>query len=126
MVDTLDTVVSDPGGNSPYDHDYQAAGGTPDPSVITLISPTIGSTLLPTDTVTIDITNPSGVVSLTFFAVQDDCDELVADQSGFTDRFSDSTSSPVADGNRYVLRRAGGWLGDSLSIETRAAGPGGD
>lgn len=125
MVDTLDTVVSDPGGNSPYDHDYQA-GGTPSPSVITLISPAAGSTLLPTDPVTIEITNPSGVVSLTFFAVQDDCDELVADQSGFTDRFSDSTASPIVDGNRYVLRRAGGWLGDSLSMETRAAGPGGD
>lgn len=123
-----DPVASIPGNFEIDDQAGYGAGAPPaTPTTIALVSPAAGSNLDPLDAVTVDITNPTGLACVSIFAViSQGCDELVADDQGFTDRYADSVRTPITDGFRYEIRRAGGWPSQTLSIQARANGPGGE
>lgn len=121
-----DPVAGTPG---PFEIDDVCSYGAGAPpavaTTIALVSPAAGSALDPLDAVTVDITNPTGLACVSIFAVVGGCDELVADDQGFTDRYLSSTKTPIGDGFRFVISRAAGWPSTDLSIQARANGPGG-
>lgn len=102
----------------------ESAGGSgPDvtPPAIVLVSPLGNAPIDPDDPIVIDITdNTPPVIGLSVLAFIGDCVELVATGGGYATRYSTSTTSPILDGQRYTVRRTGGWPPGPLRIDVRA------
>lgn len=90
--------------------DTSTTADTTDPTV-TLISPAEGTTLLPSTTVVVDVTDNSSFRRV-LLAIQfggTGAPELAHDGDGFTTPYRGSTREVISGGWRYTLARNGGW-----------------
>ena len=107
--------------------DYAAA---PSPAigiapVVTLISPTVGTPLHPTDAVVFDVTD-NGAFSLVAFRLRFIASgerEAVYDRDdpagAWDPRYAGSTVTSISNGYRITLRRSGGWPGGGIGLLPR-------
>ncbi len=94
----------------PIEFDAGSNLDTTDP-VVTLISPSEGTTLLPSTTVVVDVTDNSSFRRV-LLAIQfggTGAPELAHDGDGFTTPYRGSTRENISGGWRYTLARNGGW-----------------
>lgn len=86
--------------------------GSPDasPPTVTLVSPTAGSTILPTTSVVVDVTDPSGLAKVFLIAqYATGFPELVHDGTAFTVLYATSVRTAISAGYRYTITRTDGW-----------------
>jgi hypothetical protein len=108
-------------GHKPYPFTLDSTRNTV-PPVITLVSPTNGTTIDKDDVVTIEISTPQGtLVSVAIEATYSEgieWKELVTEISGFSDNFSGASNvrTPISGGFRYAFLRDGDWPSDALAI----------
>lgn len=94
----------------PMGFDVSTTIDTTDP-VVTLISPSEGTTMLPSTTVVVDVTDDTGFGRV-LLAIQfggTGAPELVHDGDGFSTPYRGSTREAISGGWRYTLGREGGW-----------------
>lgn len=94
----------------PIDFELSTVTDTTDP-VVTLISPAEGTTLLPSSTVVVEVTDDTGFGRV-LLAIQfggTGAPELVHDGDGFSTPYRGSTREAISGGWRYTLGRANGW-----------------
>lgn len=89
-----------------------AAGGGGSAPVVTFVSPLPGTPIIPSQPITVDVTDVDlddvlTILSASFPSIG--LDEVVRRGAAFTPRYAASSASPIANGFRYVLRRSGGW-----------------
>lgn len=102
---------------------YPAASEAPDIArpVVTYVDPLPGATLAPADSVTVDVTDDSGLFARKLLAVAfaDGTQELAYDGQSFAARYlGASTVATITDGQRFVLRRTGGWPGAEITVRS--------
>lgn len=112
------------GGHDAAPQPTESAGGSgPDlqPPVIALVSPLTSGEIDSDTPIVIDVTdNTPPVIGLSVFVFFGDCAELVATDDGFATNYAGSSSAPIVDGNRYTLRRDGGWPSGAMRFDVRA------
>jgi hypothetical protein len=73
--------------------------------------PTVGSDIGKTDTLSLSVTDDSGVFRrLLVYVEQIGAKEVVHDGLEFRPPYLDSTKLPITGGHRFSIRRAGGWV----------------
>ncbi len=86
---------------------FAAAG---DPPVIGNFSPAVGTPLARNDTVSFDVTDPTGLLRGEVFVVLGSDVLVVHDGDRFRGRFTNfSSRAAIVDGFRYTVRPNGGW-----------------
>lgn len=117
------SLVSDPGGTAPYNHDYQAvAPATPDTTlpVVDNFAPAEDTSINPTDSVAFDVTDDSDdfhSIMITVFYPDSSTWEVIHTGAQFAPRFgAGSGRVAITNGYRYTVRRQGGWLNTPFKI----------
>lgn len=95
------------------------------PPVVTLVSPTVGSTIGPTDPIVFDLTDDLSLVArIIIVQYPDGTWEGAWNGTSFSGRFSTSTVGSITGGSRVTLRRTPQWQ-QSPTIEVIAVDSGG-
>lgn len=97
------------------------------PPVVDNISPASGSSILPTGTVSFDVTDETSLAYHAVFAYYPSTGDydVVFDGDSFTQRYIGSGRVAIANGFRYTLARSSGWQA-SPTIRVRAVDGGGN
>jgi hypothetical protein len=87
--------------------------GTAIPAV-TFVNPPAGSTIQPSQNLTIDVTDDDGVADIQLLIITARFSDIGAEEvifraSEFAYSYSNSTQSNITNGLRFVLSRIGGW-----------------
>lgn len=96
-------------------HVFSAIGGTSvdsDAPVVTVVSPAIGSTIGPSQVITVDVTDETSISALAIIAsFVDGSAEVVHDGFAFRGRYRSvlNTRTSITGGHRYTIHRDGGW-----------------
>lgn len=117
-VYAFDTGGNEPAAN-PTTASYDVTGGVGtvdnEAPVITNFDPVSGSSIIPSATVELDVTDDRGLALVTILAdYTSGLSEQVWNGSSFVDEYaSESTNDPITDGAHFTLARDGdGWLED--------------
>ncbi len=87
------------------------AGGTGDltPPVVTVVSPTAGSSISSTQAVVFDVTDNRGTVALNLIYVTTGGNNEVVFDDVFLSPYTSSARVAITNGFRYTVRRVPGW-----------------
>lgn len=102
------------------------SGGGIDPPIVDAVSPVPGSEVSPGTPIVIDITDDSQVEITVLIVKMGRFWEVAYDGEKFAPLYADySTKTTIIDGNRYSLKRIGGWTA-TVQINVLAIDDGGN